>query len=134
MNSTNTKDPRNALASWNGYEYQGQIALIVVLEMLIKREKPIEKCELMLEDLEDFSIYCNGERISTHQVKATNDKNINDYKEALYKMAVSLQNNSSKKTIAYLHTSNILNTDDWSEKVKNSIEGFYPEVDKNLNK
>lgn len=134
MNSTNTKDPRNALASWNGYEYQGQIALIVVLEMLIKKKRPIDKCELMLEDLEDFSIYCNGERISTHQVKATNDNSINDYKEALYKMAASLQNSSSKKTIAYLHTSNILNTDNWSEKVKKSIERFYPEVVKTLNK
>ena len=33
MCGANKKDPRNALASWNGYEFQGQIAIIVILEM-----------------------------------------------------------------------------------------------------
>lgn len=130
MNSSNTKDPRNALSSWSGYEFQGQIALIVVLEKLIEKKIPAEKCELMLEDLEDFSIYVEGERISTHQVKATNDKSINDYKEALYKMAASIQND--KNTKAYLHTSNVLEAEKWAGKVKAAIEGFVPETEKNL--
>lgn len=133
MDSKNIKDPRNALASWNGYEFQGQIALIVVLEMLIEKKVPVEKCELMLEDLEDFSIYCDGERVSIHQVKATSDKNISDYKEALYKMAVSLRNNSNSGIIAYLHTSNMLHTRNWKDDVKSSIEGFVPETEKQLN-
>jgi len=60
MSVPDTKDPRNALVSWNGYEFQGQIALIVVLEMMIERTFPVEKCELLLEDLEDFSIYIEG--------------------------------------------------------------------------
>ncbi len=33
-----------------------QSALIVVLEMMIERTFPVEKCELLLGDLEDFSI------------------------------------------------------------------------------
>lgn len=45
MDSSNEKDPRNALASWDGYEFQGQIALIVVLEMIIARKFSTEKCE-----------------------------------------------------------------------------------------
>lgn len=135
MDSSNEKDPRNALASWDGYEFQGQIALIVVLEMIIARKFSTEKCELMLEDLEDFSIYYMGKRISTHQVKATKDKKINDYKEALYKMAVGLQRGDrSKETKAYLHTSNYLNTENWVEDLKVAIEGFVPETVKKLNK
>lgn len=135
MSVPDTKDPRNALPSWSGYEFQGQIALIVVLEMMIKREFPIEKCELMLEDIEDFSIYAENRRISTHQVKATKDKNIKDYQEALYKMALGLQKNSSdKKTIAYLHTSNTLETKDWNLKIEKAIEGFVPETEKKLKK
>jgi len=132
MDSSNTRDPRNALASWSGYEFQGQIALIVVLEKLIEKKIPAEKCELMPEDLEDFSIYVEGERVSTHQVKATNDKSINDYKETLYKMAVSVQDD--KNTKAYLHTSNLLDTEKWAGKVKAAIEGGVPQTEKNLNK
>ncbi len=135
MDLSNTKDPRNALASWNGYEFQGQIALIVVLERMIDKEFPIEKCELLLEDLEDFSIYAEGRRVSTHQVKATKDNSIKDCQEALYKMALGLQNNNQdKQTKAYLHTSNKLDTEDWDIKVKEVIEGFIPEIEKDLKK
>ena len=133
MSVPDTKDPRNALASWNGYEFQGQIALIVVLEMMIERTFPVEKCELLLEDLEDFSIYIEGERISTHQVKATKDKSIKDCQEALYKMALGLQKNSRNKEIkAYLHTSNTLDTKNWDIEVKKVIEEFVPKVEKEL--
>ena len=135
MDLPNTKDPRNALASWNGYEFQGQIALIVVLERMIGKEFPIEKCELLLEDLEDFSIYAEGRRVSTHQVKATKDNSIKDCQEALYKMALGLQNsNTDKQTKAYLHTSNKLDTEDWDIKVKEVIERFVPETEKDLKK
>lgn len=133
MDLPNTKDPRNALASWNGYEFQGQIALIVVLERMIEREFPVEKCELLLEDLEDFSIYAEGRRVSTHQVKATKDNSIKKCQEALYKMALGLQeNNKDKHTKAFLHTSNSLETKDWDIKVKETIEGFVPKVEKDL--
>lgn len=133
MSVQGTKDPRNALASWNGYEFQGQIALIVVLEILIEKKFLIEKCELMLEDIEDFSIYYEGERISTHQVKATAGKNINNYKEALYNMSKGLQeNNVSKKTKAYLHTSQKLDTTKWFSDVKKAIIEFVPEKEKEL--
>lgn len=105
----NTKDPRNALASWNGYGFQGQIALIVVLEMIIEHRVPIETCELILEDLEDFSICVEGERISTHQVKATRDKNLKTYRNALYQMVLGPQKkNKSACAIAYFHMSNAL--------------------------
>lgn len=135
MGVTSEKDPRNALASWDGYEYQGQVALIVVLEMIIAGKFPIDECELMLEDLEDFSIYYMGERISTHQVKATKDKNISDYKEALYKMAEGLQQDSKNKDLkAYLHTSNSLNTANWVSDIEAAIKGFVPEMVKNLRK
>lgn len=135
MTLTSTKDPRNALASWDGYEFQGQIALIVVLEMLIQGGISVEDYELMLEDLEDFSIYCNGKRVSTHQVKATKDKTINDYKKTLYQMAVGLQkNDEGTKTKAYLHTSNPLDTSNWVEKIQVAIDGFVPATKTELEK
>lgn len=134
MDVASTKDPRNALASWNGYEFQGQIALIVVLEMLIEKKYPAEECELMLEDIEDFSIYHDNKRISIHQVKATRDKNISDYKEALYNMALGLQEkNDNNQTNAYLHTSQELGITNWTADVKTAIENFVPETEKELN-
>lgn len=129
-----TKDPRNALASWNGYEYQGQIALITILEMMQNDGFEPERYELMLEDLEDFSIYCDGELISTHQVKATSGKTIKEYAEALYYMAVSLQEKSGSKTAkAYLHTSeHITDMAEWKDKVIVAINDFRPAAQKEL--
>lgn len=130
---TNTRDPRNALASWDGYEFQGQIALIVVLEMLIEKKYSAEKCEIMLEDIEDFSIYYNGERISIHQVKATKGQNISDYDEALYNMALGLQERINNiYTKAYLHTSLELDTINWIEDTKTAIQSFVPNTKREL--
>lgn len=131
------KDKRDAIPSWNGYEYQGQIAIIAVLEMLCKlkdegKESDIEEYYVAVEDIEDFSIYKETEIISTHQVKANIGKNrINHYREALYYMAKVIKEKSKLK--AYLHTTENLNYEDWQGEVFAEIHKFLPEQEKIYN-
>lgn len=75
----------DATPTWNGFNYQGKIALLVVLDKLIELKKngdSIDDYNLELEWLEDFSIKRNNEYISIHQVKNYGDKNLNNYEEA----------------------------------------------------
>ena len=127
------KDPRNALPSWRGYEYQGQIAIITALEKMIdiqqsKGEKCIEDYAVMLEDMEDFALYYKEKRISLHQVKSTKKNSIHSYKEALYEMAKNLKMESLNINLqAYLHTSVELNDVSWQKDITIEIKGFSKE-------
>ncbi len=63
----------SALPSWYGYLYQGQIALILTLETILKKMSngnSIKNLVLELEHIEDFSIKENEQYISIHQVKS----------------------------------------------------------------
>lgn len=133
----NVKDKRDAIPSWSGYEYQGHIAIIAVLEKLCKlkeegKEDGIKTCYVSVEDIEDFSIYETNEKngiISTHQVKANiGKKRISGYSEALYYMAKVISKESKLK--AYLHTSENLIYEDWEDEVLASINKFIPEQEK----
>lgn len=76
----------DATPTWNGFNYQGKIALLVVLDKLIeliKNGDSIDEFNLELEWLEDFSIKKNNDYISIHQVKNYGDTNLNTYDEAL---------------------------------------------------
>ncbi|AXP79762.1 hypothetical protein CJ739_665 [Mariniflexile rhizosphaerae] len=76
----------DATPTWNGFNYQGKIALLVVLDKLIELKKngdSIDEFHLELEWLEDFSIKKNNDYISIHQVKNYGDNNLNSYDEAL---------------------------------------------------
>ena len=127
MSIKRTKDPRNAISSWSGYNYQGQVAIIVALETVISNREQIDDCSVGLEDLEDFSIYCADVMKSTHQVKATNGKKVSNYAEALYYMAKSLQSEKANPdTIAYLHTREYVDLSNWEEDVKTEIEKYIP--------
>jgi len=66
--------PFSAIPSWEGYEYQGHIALYVVLKEIkkeIENSINIETSNFLLEieGKEDFSIKDNAKVISLHQVK-----------------------------------------------------------------
>lgn len=76
----------DATPTWNGFNYQGKIALLVVLDKLLelkKNDDSIDDFNLELEWLEDFSIKKNNDYISIHQVKNYGDNNLNSYDEAL---------------------------------------------------
>ena len=64
--------PINAIASWEGYEYQGHVAIYTALKNmydLLEKGVEISGFELQVEGEEDFSIRENGKYISLHQVK-----------------------------------------------------------------
>lgn len=125
------KDYWDATNSWSGYNYQGKVALFVVLKKInelicMGKADEIKKYVVELEWLEDFSIlYKNGNDTqyeTIHQVKAKNKHNIADYEDALVKMYYKGVKRSTIK-IAYLHICNPINYNDteWNDNVKKLI-------------
>ena len=74
-------EKRNAIPSWQGYEYQGNVAIKRYLEIVgriffgikdvDKAEKESQKIELKIEWLEDFIIFKQGNISEIYQVKKT---------------------------------------------------------------
>lgn len=72
----------NAIDSWEGYKYQGNVALYVILsrikELLFNHES-LNGYEVQIEGEEDFALLMDGQYKSLHQVKSgTVDLNDND--------------------------------------------------------
>ena len=131
INTELEKDNWDATNSWSGYNYQGKIALFVVLKKInelisMGKMDEIEKYSVELEWLEDFSILYKGDDgvqyKTIHQVKAKDKHNITDYEDALVKLYYKIVNH---KTIeyAYLHVCKSINYDEneWNDKVKELI-------------
>lgn len=125
------KDNWDATNSWSGYNYQGKIALFVVLKKInelisMGKMDEIEKYSVELEWLEDFSILYKGDDgvqyKTIHQVKAKDKHNITDYEDALVKLYYKIVN---YKTIeyAYLHVCKPINyiEDEWNDNVKGLV-------------
>lgn len=132
INTELDKDNWDATNSWSGYNYQGKIALFVVLKKineLISMGKitEIEKYSVELEWLEDFSILYKGDDgiqyKTIHQVKAKDKHNISDYEDALVKLYYKIV---SYKTIeyAYLHVCKSINynKEEWNGNVKGLVQ------------
>lgn len=131
INTELEKDNWDATNSWSGYNYQGKIALFVVLKKInelisMGKMDEIEKYSVELEWLEDFSILYksdDGVQYKTiHQVKAKDKHNITDYEDALVKLYYKIVN---YKTIeyAYLHVCKSINyiEDEWNDNVKGLV-------------
>lgn len=121
----------DATPSWSGYNYQGKVALFVVIETICKlceggQQAEIPKYFLELEWVEDFSIIynSNGDNIykTIHQVKALDKTNLEDYSEAIHGLASKvIKYNDIEK--AYLHTWKPLENidDEWGRSIKQLI-------------
>ena len=131
INTELEKDNWDATNSWSGYNYQGKIALFVVLKKInelisMGKMDEIEKYCVELEWLEDFSILYKGDDgvqyKTIHQVKAKDKHNITDYEDALVKLYYKIVN---YKTIeyAYLHVCKSINyiEDEWNDNVKGML-------------
>ncbi len=131
INTELEKDNWDATNSWSGYNYQGKIALFVVLKKInelisMGKRDEIEKYSVELEWLEDFSIlYKDDDGIqykTIHQVKAKDKHNIGDYEDALVKLYCKIVNH---KTIeyAYLHVCKSMDykENEWNDKVKELV-------------
>lgn len=65
--------PFSAISSWDGYEYQGHLAIYYALSEILeklKNNEPFDDYILQIEGEEDFSIREDKKYISLHQVKA----------------------------------------------------------------
>ena len=131
INTELEKDNWDATNSWSGYNYQGKIALFVVLKKInelisMGKMDEIEKYSVELEWLEDFSILYKGDDgvqyKTIHQVKAKDKHNITDYEDALVKLYYKIVN---YKTIeyAYLHVCKSINynEDEWNDNVRGLV-------------
>lgn len=130
MSDVYKTDLRDAIPSWSGYNYQGQIAIVTILDLMNKIKSSgddITQYELKLEDIEDFSIYNNGKVKSIHQVKASRTTAIGSFAEALYYLATDLTGDANEAEAAYLHTACELTSENWEIEIKSTIEKYLPE-------
>jgi hypothetical protein len=114
----------SAIASWSGFVYQGKVALYHTIKMLSEDALDSEDC-LKLEHLDDFALFSkNDQAISTHQVKAKQDKYRSAYSNALSDAADVYSEHCSDSTQRYFHVSVSIN--DFSTYSKGAtIVNFY---------
>lgn len=102
----------DATHSWNGYSYQGKVALIVVLDKtidLINLEVSIDSYKLEFELLEDFSIKKGSQYIQIHQVKSYGIESLSKYKDAIWLLfGKSVYKDYSSISKAYLHSAEVI--------------------------
>ena len=79
----------DAIPTWSGFNYQGKMMLLYVLELINQiakdKNKDIDAYSVELEKTEDFCIICDSEYKSFHQVKAYLSKDKwNSYSKAKF--------------------------------------------------
>lgn len=105
-------DMRNAVLSWQGYEYQGNVALYVYLDTICKlcinendEQVIAEKCNgitVKIEWLEDFVLIKNEQISDIYQVKSTlNKENLDEVIANFIIQYVFLSNNTIRWHIIY---------------------------------
>jgi hypothetical protein len=121
---TNPDDIHSAADTWNGFIYQGKVALYHVLK-LINEKDSVDGLHLQLDSLEDFAIvrYENAEPkpISLHQVKAVKSHYYKRYEKAFFDLEKRKDAFPSDEE-AYFH----LATE--NEKSKADIEGIHTKL------
>lgn len=131
----------DAIFSWSGYLYQGDIAVYLAMkkiEQLVneKREEDIDRYHLQVEQFEDVAVwYESSEGLaiyeSIHQVKDKKDESINAYKGAVQQLMlekgyIEKNVNRGQKVAAYLHTSQKIANE--SSEVKTCLEKWMDEI------
>lgn len=121
---------RNAISSWQGYHYQGMVALQCFLEELVRRynisEDEAVKLKLKIEWIEDFILFENQEAKKIYQVKKTLTRS--DFQEVLGNFFVQfkiLQDTGAEWVLAYNNTNMLvvnLTQDNYDKYCKEHIE------------
>ncbi|WDV06149.1 ABC-three component system protein [Lysinibacillus irui] len=97
----------DATHSWNGFCYQGKVAIIAVIDYIINSIKDTElinQYSLEFEYLEDFSIKKDGKYIQIHQVKSYGIESLSEYKDAIWLLlGKSVYEDYETIEKAYLH-------------------------------
>ncbi|QHL87948.1 hypothetical protein GU926_11100 [Nibribacter ruber] len=108
-----------AAPTWNGFVYQGKIALIVVLDLLLGQDQNWQDYALELEWREDFSIKNQERYISIHQVKCKGGSGAAEYQEAVDKLLANIYQTESLEEpttlpIRCLHTACSIISPEWN--------------------
>lgn len=111
---------RNAISSWQGYHYQGMVALLRFLEELVKKFQytgssvEASTLKIKIEWIEDFILFENNKIKEIYQIKKT--LTAVDRKEVLHNFITQFKifNNDAKWVLAYNETDlvNLLLTKD----------------------
>ena len=118
----------DAIPTWSGFNYQGKMMLLYVLELINQivkdKNKDIDDYSVELEKTEDFCIICDSEYKSFHQVKAYLSKNKwNSYSEAMDKLLKHRAESNNPTAKCYLTIAKeIKDWDDASNRYNASIE------------
>ncbi|HYF81729.1 MAG TPA: ABC-three component system protein [Clostridia bacterium] len=105
----------DATPSWSGYQYQGKVALYVILKIINGRYPLVNSCDIckiVLEDIEDFVIknrYDDNIVYSIHQVKAHKSKLPSHYHNAISKVVNNISIHNPQK--GFLHIINSVQFD-----------------------
>lgn len=127
-----TKDQGwDASASWNGYMYQGKVALLIALKT-INDKAGATGYWLEMETIEDFSIGVNEQYETIHQVKNRKEEKIEDYQEALSNIIKRIKDYPNISS-GYLHTKNEIIVANWDEKIMEMMMDYYPKKIQELN-
>lgn len=122
MNKENGWD---ASASWNGYMYQGKVALLVVLKK-INEVSNVNELWLESEGIEDFSIGSGEKYESIHQVKNRKYDKIEYYREALSNI-VKRMKDYPEIANGFLHVKNEIKINNWDKEIKEQLLDYYPQ-------
>ncbi|MFI3211724.1 MAG: ABC-three component system protein, partial [Eubacteriales bacterium] len=102
-----------AHSSWNGFNFQGKISILVALEKINKiNESEYSEWSLEIEGAEDFALKYQGEYSSFHQVKNYSSSEFSTFEDALIKLGLK-----DKDVNKYFHTRLGL-PDDWKSKLQ----------------
>ena len=126
---------RNAISSWQGYHYQGMVALQCFLEELVRRynisEDEAEKLKLKIEWIEDFVLFENKEVKIIYQVKKTlTQSNLEDVLGNFIVQFKILQDTGAEWVLAYNNTDLLgvnLTQNDYDNYYKEHIEEKWTE-------
>ena len=106
----------DAIPTWSGFNYQGKMMLLYVLELInqIEQDKDEKIYSVELEKDEDFCIICDSEYKSFHQVKAYLSKNKwNSYSKAMDKLLQHRAESSNPTAKCYLTVAKEI--EDWED-------------------
>ena len=127
----------DAIPTWSGFNYQGKMMLLYVLELINQiakdKNKDIDAYSVELEKTEDFCIICDSEYKSFHQVKAYLSKDKwNSYSKAMDKLLKHRAESNNPTAKCYLTVAKeIKDWDDASNTYNVSVE-LYKRASKGL--
>ncbi|MCT4584587.1 MAG: hypothetical protein N4A54_06650 [Peptostreptococcaceae bacterium] len=127
--------PFSAIYSWQGYEYQGHVALLVTLqkmkELVLSDSNEINNMILEIEGAEDFSIKNGDNYLSLHQVKRGFFQLDKDGKKDKFSFVISLLQYDVEKGYFHVLPNKSIPTD-FIERTLEHINKLLVDLDKEV--